>query len=371
MLQTLKNSMPPAMKARLQPYYRKMFPLPLPRFTSEMGDAPKSLTFYTNLKCLAVCPHCCIIQDNPEVFHGNKFMTDEFFYETLDAPSSRDVKTLVFAGGEALQHPMLFDWCKEGQRRGMSVQVITNGMSMSQDKIVDQLLSESPFDNIQISLDAVDEEGYVAAKGLKKAPFKKICENVGRIANAYKSKPGVSVVTSYVVTGQNINRVPEMIELSASLNVDVVHFHTMQLASNEYWKRLGDSLFVFPPEYHAIMSRTDYPFTIQLQPPLQEEYLQNFCSSLQSHLVMGPEGTLAPCCHRAWGKQHGSFQTSPEPHNIPSRVDMRRKFLEAEAANDTNRLHESCKMCNRRLKGLFHFSPATRAWAFQPVSVTE
>jgi MoaA/NifB/PqqE/SkfB family radical SAM enzyme len=269
------------------------------------------------------------------------------------------------SGGEALQHPRIFDWCAEGRRRGMFVQIISNGMSYSYDKIVDRLLAEHPYTNLQISLDATNERDYVAAKGLKKAPFAKILDNVRRVATQYRSNPDVKVVSSYVINAANIGNAEAMIAQSESLNVDVVHFHTLQLASDENWERLGDSLFVFPPEYHAIMKRKDYPFVIQLQPPLEQKYLQNFCTSLSEHLVVGPEGTLSPCCHRSWGAQHGLFQESAYPYNNPPMREMRKQFIAASKQNDTNLLHENCRMCNQRLKGLFRFDPEAKVWNFQ------
>jgi len=373
MLNTVKNALPSAAKARLRPLYarlrpiyRRVFPVPTLQFHSEEGNLPKTIVLYVNLKCLAVCPHCYLIQDNPEVFHGNKSMSDELFYKLLDAPSNRRVNTLTFAGGEALQHPKVFEWCAEGQRRGKSVQIISNGMSYSYDKIVDRLLQEKPFNNLQISLDATNEKDYVAAKGLKKAPFAKICENIRRVATHYKNDPTVSVVTSFVISNANIGKVAEMIELAQYLNVDVVHLHTLQLGNQEKWKVLGDSLFFFPPEYHALMSRTDYSINIHVQPPLQEQFLRNYCRSLDVHLTVGPDGSLSPCGHRSWSPLHGNFQTTESPHNIPARREMRRMFIAADGAKNPELLHEHCRMCNRRLKGYFRFDRNVKSWEFIP-----
>ena len=355
----LRKLIPPTIKARLRPYYRKFFPLEPPSFKSENGHLPTILGLYIDLKCLAVCPHCCLLQENPEVFHGNRFMTEDLFHDILD--NNTQAVDVIFTGGEALQHPKIFDWCKEVQERGMRAQIVSNGMSYTYDKIVDRLLHEKCFNNLQISLDGINEKDYVAAKGLKKANFQKICNNVTRVARAYKEDPDVTVVTSFIVSAENIHKTPSFIEHAIAMEVDMIHLHTLQLHDEANQKKLGNTLFSMPTEYQEIMKRRDYPLKIHIQPPIQSQYLHNYCGSLDNHLVTGPDGELTPCCHRPWNKSHGTFQTVLEPHNIPAAKEMRRGFMSGEP-------YEACKMCNRRLKGLFSFDPRVKKWEFLEIT---
>lgn len=362
--------MPDPVKALLRPTYSWARARLLHwRFKSAEAGLPPSLTFAATFKCLAACPHCMLLQENPELFAGGRKFPAEKFLEVLNAPYAANVRDVTFGGGEALQHPRLFDWLDELNRRGVkAIQVVTNGMSLREEKIVVELIERGGFTNLHISLDATNEADYVHAKGLKKVDFQLILKNIARIAAAYRDRPDVRIGSSFVIGAHNIDQVSEMVALAEKLGVSYAHFTTLHLTDQGNIDVAGETIRGgMPKPYVDLMGRSDYTVEISIQPPISDDNMRYWCESLANHLPVSVTGEVAPCCHIPWHEKYGNVfnvQDGENPINNSLAVEMRKAFIHAAEKDDPSLLPNPCQMCNRRLKGTWQFLKDGRGWTF-------
>ena len=168
-----------------------------PSFRQPEAHLPRQINFAVSFTCLAACPHCYFIQEDVHVFRGKKFMDDEFINSIFQSPGTADVQVACFVGGEALLHPMLFDWLGQAARRGIRWrQVVTNGVPLQNDDTVRDLIEKQGYTNLQISLDADNAEDYMAAKGIRKVDYNKILDSISSISAAFKNNEVLAKIIS-------------------------------------------------------------------------------------------------------------------------------------------------------------------------------
>ncbi len=358
---------PDAVKNRLRPAYTKFrSQLYHSRFTNAHVDLPTSLNLAVTFKCLSACPHCYFLQIDNKTFQGEKFLSDELYDDILNSEFSTDITSLGCGGGEALQHPKLFEWIDKAHAKGIpNIQVVTNGVSLQDETIMEKVLQPNPVTNFLISLDAVDEAAYKQAKGLKKTNFNLVLDNIRRIVKARKPGSKMVVGVSFVVSAENVSRSPEMLDLAHSLGVDYCHFTTLQLTDEGNAEQLGETLLEMPREYQEIMAKSDYDLDISIQPALDGKNSKYWCAMLASQLPIDTTGRIAPCCHIPWDEKYGRFEDFTEnPINNPMTVAMREQFIAAADADDPALLPTPCQLCNRRLSGCYSFQKSAQRWDY-------
>lgn len=337
-------------------------------FKSEVAPLPQHLNMAFALKCLAACPHCYFLQENIDTFKDKTMLDEKLFEEVMESPYTRSIVSMTCGGGEALLHPELFNFLKRAVSKGIKhIQVVTNGVSLQAEEIIDKIISQQLITYLHISLDAIDEENFKKAKGINRCDFNLLCKNIRRIVEA-KSRENLRIGVSYVVGMHNIAKVKDMITFAAELGVHYCHVTTLHLTDQSHSNRAGNPLESFPAEYGDILKQTNYPIDIVLQPPPEKSYMRYFCTSLASHLSISPKGLLAPCCHIPWDAKYGYFQREDNPLNNEQIKRMRRSFMEAYVANNSELLPTACISCPRRLKGDYNFFRDIGKWLFMPVS---
>ncbi len=337
-------------------------------FTQGEMPLPRQLLIAATFKCAAKCPHCYLLQQNNDIFGEQTVMAEDLFQRILDSPFIKDISVTTFHGGEALLHPSLFKWMDQAHRRGLpKIKTITNGLSLQNDKIVDNLLERDYLAAFNVSLDAITPEAFCRAKGIKKCDFEKICSQVKRIADRFCDTQ-TSISGSFVTYQLNAEETRKIIRFGESLglhNLTLRAFHTAtgHLDKQSQAQQLREVMSISD----QIMNQTDYQLNVKIKLPFEATKPAFYCRSLAHYLCIGANGTLAPCCHIPWDPKYGSFEQAIEnPINSPRIVAMREKFVRAAAKNDQDLVPVPCRFCTKRAKGKMLFDAEMKKWTRKP-----
>jgi MoaA/NifB/PqqE/SkfB family radical SAM enzyme len=340
----------------------------LPVFTQNEMPLPRDLLIAATFKCTARCPHCYMLQQNRKIFHEQTVMADNLFQQIMDSPYTKNINSIIFAGGEALLHPRLFEWLDHAHLRGFpKISTITNGLSLQNDASVHNLLKRDYLNNFNISLDATTQEAYCRARGIKKCDFEKICKQIKRITGRFNNTQTI-ISGSFVTLSLNAEETHRIIRFGESLGLQKLTLHAFhepsnsismqsQTQQNKEVMRISD----------LIMTRTDYQIRVKINLPFGAATQMFFCPSLAYDLCIGANGFLAPCCHIPWDAKYGHFeQIEANPINSPSIVALRAKFVRATEENNPELLPASCRFCPKRTKGRLLFDIKTKKWTRKP-----
>lgn len=143
----------------------------------------------------------------------------------VEEAAALGVVTLVIGGGEPLLYPHLTDLVAAASRNGMLPTFSTNGSLLTRARL--EGLHQAGLRTLQISLDTADPEGHdwlTQSRG----SFPKIVQAI-REAKAI----GLYVKVRSVITPANLDSVPALIDLLASLAVDEVDLGPVKCGSCE------------------------------------------------------------------------------------------------------------------------------------------
>ncbi len=134
------------------------------------------------------CMLDCIMCPHSQLKEKTGYMTFELFKKIIDECSQHyPLGDLVFSGmGEPLLHPQLLEMSKFAKSKGIpKVRVITNAILLTREKTA-EILKDSGFDEIGLSLDAVTQETYQKIKG--SSNFQTVQDNIAHFLNQKKEK---------------------------------------------------------------------------------------------------------------------------------------------------------------------------------------
>lgn len=141
------------------------------------------------------CMLDCIMCPHSQLKEKSGYMPFNLFKKIIEECSRHySLGNLVFSGiGEPLLHPRLIEMSKFAKSKGIpKVRLITNAILLTRQKTV-EILEDSGFDEIGLSLDAVTKETYQRIK--KSSNFQTVQENIAHFLNQKKKqwKPFVSL----------------------------------------------------------------------------------------------------------------------------------------------------------------------------------
>jgi cyclic pyranopterin phosphate synthase len=176
-------------------------------FNAASGRLRISVTPACQLECIF-----CHTEGNPD--HGAlRYMDPGVFASLLDAFGVLGGKEVNITGGEPLLHPRLLEMLRGVGERSYEVTLSTNGLALSR-----LLKTEEKFgiDQFKISLHTTrqDETAY---RLLGRAwNYRRVRENVREI-----HERGYRVILNYVMTRENLEDLPFVIDEAVSLGVDL------------------------------------------------------------------------------------------------------------------------------------------------------
>jgi MoaA/NifB/PqqE/SkfB family radical SAM enzyme len=340
----------------------------LPVFDQGEMPLPRHLLVAATFKCTAQCPHCYMLQQNRKLFREQTVMAENLFQQIMASPFTRNIRKISFCGGEALLHPSVFKWMDQAEQRSIpKITSITNGLSLQDDKIVENLLKQDNLNEFNISLDSITEEAYCRAKGIKKCDFEKICKQIERITDRFRGTQ-TTITGSFVTTSLNAEETHRIITFCESLGLQGLLLHayhditgSLNIQSHAHQNK------EFMTISDQIMTRTDYQIDVRIKLPFGASRQMFFCGSLAYYLCIGANGFLAPCCHIPWDEKYGHFEhVEGNPINSLRIVALREKFVQAAAENNPELLPASCRFCTKRTKGGLSFVAKTKKWTRKP-----
>jgi MoaA/NifB/PqqE/SkfB family radical SAM enzyme len=144
-------------------------------------------------------------------------MSDATFGSILDGLKALDpVPDVYFGGiGEPLHHPMTPAWVGQAKALGASVELITNGTTLTEE--VSRQLIEAGLDLLWVSIDGASPETFADVRVGANLP--QVIENLKRFSRArpaaHHPKPEIGI--AFLAMKRNIADLPEIIRLGKSL----------------------------------------------------------------------------------------------------------------------------------------------------------
>ena len=123
-------------------------------------------------------------------------------------------KEVAFHGwGEPLLHPQLFDMIRFAKSMGIKTSLITNATLLDKDRV--EKLINSGLDEIAFGI-------------YRKEALSKRFRNIQRFIEAKKeSKTKIKTYFDITIYSENLDEIPEIIEVAASLGVDAIVLHRL------------------------------------------------------------------------------------------------------------------------------------------------
>ncbi|MDP6546958.1 MAG: radical SAM protein [Phycisphaerae bacterium] len=191
---------------------------------------PRKLYIELTTDCNMSCPMC--IRHSWEAPGGT--MSDETFEAILtqlgEMPS---IRTVNFSGfGEPMTHPKFFEFAARAHQAGLTVEAITNGLSLDSETI-DQLI-DLPLDRLVVSIDSLSEPTGVM---LHSGSFASVSESLRILyrRRLLRGAAGPEVDIEFVATKRNIHELPQLRRMALVLGFSRIMVtnlipHTRELA---------------------------------------------------------------------------------------------------------------------------------------------
>lgn len=178
---------------------------------------PINIDIEPNNNCNLMCHHCQVSHWHKNVVHldieSYKYILDQF-------PNLLSVK--LQGMGEPFINKRLLDMMKEGERRGISIQITSNGTIYN--KLISDQLVQLKKSYICFSIDGATSETHETIR--KGSKFDVILDNIQDLIKrrGLNQYPRISIWA--VITNQNIHEIQEIVKLAKTLNVDFINIQS-------------------------------------------------------------------------------------------------------------------------------------------------
>ncbi len=260
-------------------------------------SAPKSVIWDVTYACNLNCPHC-LTDSGP----GNsKALGKKGAFRIIEALAAAKVLYLSLSGGEPFLHPDILELLARIADTGMRMDIATNGFHLPA-RIIKGLRGLPVF-QVQVSIDGIGAE-HDRFRG-RAGAFENACKTLRRLKDE-----GLSTSISTTVTGQNVGRLSELIDLAVAIGCNA--FKAIPFIPAGRGQRNSMELCLDPvgslkmSRILAERSRelagqinisTESTFLFLLDPPAGDETDEGpmLCSAGQDELSVGADGTVYPC----------------------------------------------------------------------------
>ena len=310
--------------------------------SSRVPLPPPRIDLEPNNTCNLRCRHCQVTHWAKPAAHLN---LPAFTRILSQFPGLLSIK--LQGMGEPFLNRELVEMLQEGERRGISMQIISNG-TIFNPATAGNLLALTKT-HICFSLDGATAETFEAIR--IGASFSKVVSNIREFVRMRGSRPYPMISVTTVVTSTNLHEIPALVRLCKELGVDSL---SLQTALTNWGKQnLGDyneTIRVSPEseQVDAIFQESrriarENHFELKIW---NEDYYtkKNKCPWPWKRAFVAANGDVVPCCILADAdiiKMGNVFeQNFAEIWNSPIYRDFRERIR-------SHRLHEFCKNCYR------------------------
>lgn len=195
-------------------------PAALRQIMSSVGDylfEPEEVRgspFFLEIEPTILCNLKCLFCINPFLPRARTHLTLSRFRQIIDQFPLLAKVSLVGIG-ESFMNPDLWGMIREAKSRGVQIGTTTNGTILNHSIL--QEIFDSGLDWLNFSLDGATKETYERLR--PGAVFEKVLANVRRVAHASDGRPKPRLAVWFVANRQNIEELPQMVELVKGLGV--------------------------------------------------------------------------------------------------------------------------------------------------------
>lgn len=266
-------------------------------------SAPLFVIWEITSACNLRCEHCLSDAGKAD---PNELSTQEA-KGIIDALSAMKVFNIAFSGGEPLLRPDIFELLEYASEKRIGIDLLTNG-GLITEEVIDRLEKTNIF-NVQVSVDGI-EDTHDSFRG-QKGSYKRALNAIDLLLrNKY------NVAINSVVTKQNMNEIPKIIDQAVSLGVK--GYKTTLFMPAGRGKSNLEKLLLSPQDVKSftltmiekkkevsdkinIGVETDYPW---LSDPNHREGCSKFdeerssnvgCTAGSTSLYITSDGKIAPC----------------------------------------------------------------------------
>ncbi len=313
-------------------------------------------TIYCNLDC-----RTCIRNVWNETLGS---MSADTYGHILDNLKAIEPRPRIFFGGlgEPLFHKDIVEWIRQAKALGLTVELITNGTLLTEDKA--RALIACGLDNLWISIDGATSDSYADVRLGAQLPL--VIENVMRLRRLRKgshfARPEIDV--AFVAMKRNIHELPEVLNLAQRLDarqfkVSNVLPYTEELRDEILYAQEFRDLTYMPSQRIPRLSLPKIGFTDQTKAPLFQALHSGYNVSLAGNnlggandvcefieggsISIGWDGSVAPClpllhahAHYYKGWRHEVKQHILGNINECSLIDL---WLDPEYVHYRERVH--------------------------------
>lgn len=215
---------------------------------------------------------------------------------------------------------------------GLSVDSSTNGIAMDCDAIL-----ASGLDRLNVSVDGISGERYVAVRGAAESSWRKVINNLERLCRMRTERNSSLYITaSFTISMQNYHEMPKMAELGERLGVNAVHFQNTMDFGTQYSKA-NRPIFEMDREAVSFIGSLVKPAGLEMMimPTIfrlfnSERVSERPCVYPFAAIGINTEGSVNPCCYVNTDDKWGNVFTETDCWNNESYQRIREQFLEGQ-----------------------------------------
>jgi len=174
-----------------------------------MSTAPLALMAELTHRCPLQCPYC----SNPlELLKAGREQNTEFWLNVIDEAAALGVLQIHFSGGEPTLRQDLPKLIAHATTRGLYANLITSAVLLNEDKL--QALADAGLAHVQISIQGANAETADRIGNYRGGHAKKLA------AAEIVTRLGMSLTINAVMHRQNLEELPDIIDLAVALDAD-------------------------------------------------------------------------------------------------------------------------------------------------------
>jgi pyrroloquinoline quinone biosynthesis protein E len=176
---------------------------------------PYALLAEITYRCPLHCPYC----SNPTQARNNHELTTDEWKRVIHEAATLGVLQIGFSGGEPLVRQDLAELIRAAREANLYTNLITSGIGLDDDRVC--ALRDAGLDSVQLSFqsDQIDLADEIAGAHAHQRKL----EVAAKIRAA-----GIPLSLNFVIHRRNIDRLPEIIDLSETLEAERVELANVQ-----------------------------------------------------------------------------------------------------------------------------------------------
>lgn len=302
-----------------------------------MKSGPTWLDLKITSRCTLKCNFCYWYR--PKNLLRFNDMSYENFVRIIN--KFRQVYGLALSGGEPFLNRDIFNMTKYAHKHKIKVEIITNGTIIHD--LLDRIIS-SPLSLLNISLDAYDSSEYRRMRGGSRRLFGAIFENIRNLVEKRdKSNSALTLQVSFICTKANYGRIPDKVQLSKDLGVDIVVFDNLIpfgipsfLEDQCLYDDDSDVMEVIESA-----KKPDSKLTVIMPTLYKKNIVERNCKEPFLNLTIDGDGNISTCCMIAPRRNHGNVFYDKDVWNNVAYQRIRRRLLDKSLP-----LPNFCKTCH-------------------------